>query len=79
MMAIYYASIVVIVCLAIGVTWAREIPTHAAGATLMCGVAAFALAGAEQSPPNWVVGLMAFQAAAGVWAIVSWLLYRRSR
>lgn len=69
---IYWLSLAIVIVSAIVVTLHRSIPGDVFGMAAMGGVAAFALAGFDNSPPNWLVGFMASLAGACVWAATRW-------
>lgn len=69
---IYWLSLVIVIVSAIVVTLHRSIPGDVFGMAAMGGVAVFALAGFDNSPPNWLVGFMASLAGACVWAATRW-------
>lgn len=73
---IYWLSLAIVIVSAIVVTLHRSIPGDVFGMAAMGGVAAFALAGFDNSPPNWLVGFMASLAGACVWAATRWRMHR---
>lgn len=75
---IYWLSLAIVIVSAVVVTLHRSIPGDVFGMAAMGGVAAFALAGFDNSPPNWLVGFMASLASACVWAATRWRM-RRTR
>lgn len=75
---IYWLSLAIVIVSAIVVTLHRSIPGDVFGMVAMGGVAAFALAGFDNSPPNWLVGFMASLAAGCLWAATRWQ-WRRSQ
>ena len=69
---IYWLSLTVVIVAAVVIALHRAIPGDMVGMTAMGGVAVFALAGFDNSPPNWLVGFMASLAGACVWAATRW-------
>lgn len=76
--ALYYLSLATIIVAALVVALHSAIPGGFVGATCLGGVAVFAMAGFDQSPPNWLVGFMCSLAGTCAWAGVRWRA-RRSR
>lgn len=69
---IYWISLAIVIVAAVVIALHRAIPGDVVGMTAMGGVAVFALAGFDNSPPNWLVGFMASLAGACVWAATRW-------
>lgn len=79
MMLLFWASMLVIISAAIYVVVAPCVPGGMVSALFVGGAAVFAMAGMDQSPPNWVVGFTGCLAGAVLWAWPKWLWYRRSQ
>lgn len=75
---IYWISLAIVIVAAVVIALHRAIPGDVVGMAAMGGVAAFALAGFDNSPPNWLVGFMASLAGGCVWAATRWQ-WRRSQ
>ena len=76
--ALYYLSLATVIVAALVIALHSAIPGGFVGATCLGGVAVFAMAGFDNSPPNWLVGFMASLAGAAVWAATRWQ-WRRSQ
>lgn len=76
--ALYYLSLATVIVAALVIALHSAIPGGFVGATCLGGVAVFAMAGFDNSPPNWLVGFMASLAGACVWAATRWQ-WRRSQ
>ena len=76
--ALYCLSLTVVIATAVVIAFHSAIPGGFVGATCLGGVAVFAMAGFDNSPPNWLVGFMASLAGACVWAATRWQM-RRNR
>jgi membrane protein implicated in regulation of membrane protease activity len=75
---LFLLSIFVIVCAAAYAALAPCVPGGPFLALFIGGAAVFALAGADQRPPNWVIGFTACVAGACACTMVRWLWYRRA-
>lgn len=69
---LYYLSLAVVIVAALVVALHSAIPGGFVGATALGGVAVFAMAGFDQSPPNWLVGFMSSLALTCIWALTRW-------
>lgn len=78
MEVLYFISLTVIILTAVVVALHSAIPGGWIGSTMLGGVAIFAMAGFDQSPPNWLVGFMTALAGVCVWAAARWQ-FARSR
>jgi len=73
---VYCVSLVIIIASAAVVAFHNAIPGGFIGATFLGGVAVFAIAGFESSPPIWLIGFMASLAGSCVWAATRWQMMR---
>lgn len=73
---LFWVSLSIIFAGALYVVLAPCVPGGPVAATFIGGSAIFALAGLDQSPPNWLVGFASCQAGAVLWAGARWWLYR---
>lgn len=69
---LYCVSLMVIITSAVVIAFHSSIPGGFVGATMLGGVAVFAVAGLDSSPPHWLVGFVASLAGACVWAATRW-------
>ncbi len=76
MTLLFWVSLSIIVAGAIYVVLAPCVPGGPVSVTFVGGSAVFALAGFDQSPPNWLVGFVTCQAGAVLWAGARWYWYR---
>ncbi len=76
MTVLFWVSLSIIVAGALYVVLAPCVPGGAVSATFVGGSAVFALAGFDQSPPNWLVGFTVCQAGAVLWAGARWYWYQ---
>lgn len=74
--ALYYLSLATVIVSALVIALHQAIPGGFVGAACLGGVAVFAMAGFDQSPPNWLVGFMASLAGTCVWALTRWRMQR---
>ena len=77
--ALYYLSLATVIVAALVIALHSAIPGGFVGATCLGGVAVFAMAGFDNSPPNWLVGFMCSLAGTAVWALTRWRKYRTDR
>lgn len=76
MTVVFWASTAIVIGGCMYVVLASCTPSGPIGAACLGGAAIFALAGLDQSPPNWLVGFMACLAGAVVWALTRWVWWR---
>lgn len=76
MTLLFWAALSIIVAGALYVVLAPRVPGGPVSAAFIGGAGVFALAGFDQSPPNWLVGFVTCQAGAVLWAGARWYWYR---
>lgn len=76
MTVLFWVALSIIVAGALYVVLAPCVPGGPVSAAFVGGSAVFALAGFDQSPPNWLVGFVTCQAGAVLWALARWYWYR---
>lgn len=74
---VYVVSTVVVIAAAIIASTHRELARDCVRSTLLAGVAVFGLIGLDRPAPGWMVGFMAFLAAACLWVGARWARARR--
>jgi len=75
---LFWMSLSIIILGCLYVVLAPCVPGGPVAASCIGGSAIFALAGFDQSPPNWLVGFVACQAGAVLWAGARWWFYRHN-
>lgn len=73
LVAVYWASLGIIILTAIVLALHSGIPGGFVGTFWLGGVAIFGLAGFSQTPMTWLVGFMASLAGVCIWGAARWI------